>query len=228
MRRLDLRTLRTTATLRLVLPFEIVPGDDAFLPFDVVVGADSVWISTARGALARVDLGVGRLRAMVRLPGKATGELAAGSRGVWIAESLLGVYRIDPTTNRVSARIEVGPRKRGLAVDRPLVARGSILAIGSRTRNNVLTGARGFARIDPRRNRLKSVTPLPAGPLAVTFAKGSLWVARVGGSAVERIEPSTGRVSERLPAEDVRALAVAGGRVWTASRSGTIRRLVTP
>ena len=56
-------------------------------------------------------------------------------------------------------------------------------------------------------------------------AVGALWVGRVGGSSVERIDPSTGRVSGRLLAKVGTALAVAGGRLWTADRNGTIRRL---
>ena len=163
-RRLDPDTLRATATLRLVLPFEVVAGDDAFLPFDVAVGKNAVWVSTARGALARTDLGVSRIQAMVRLPGEATGELAVGRSSVWVAESLLGVYRIDAATNRVLARIKIGPPRHRFTVDRPVVGDGSVLAVGSQTRNDVLTGEKGFARIDPRRNRLKSITPLPSGP----------------------------------------------------------------
>jgi hypothetical protein len=92
----------------------------------------------------------------------------------------------------------------------------------------MLTGKRGLARIDPRRNRLKSIPPLPSGALAVTFGKGALWVARVPGSSVQRIDASTGKVSGRFPANDVSTLAVAGGHFWTASRSGTIRQLAAP
>lgn len=224
-RRLDPETLRVTARLRLVLPFELVPGDNAFVPFDVAVGKNAVWVSTARGVLARVDRGVRRVQAMVRLPGKATGELAVGKSGVWVAESLLGVYRIDPAANRVLARIKIGPPSHGFAVDTPVVVDGDVLVIGSRTRSGVLTGERGFARIDPTRNRVKSITPLRSGSLAFTFGKGSLWVARVRGSSVERIDASTGKVTDRFRAEDISALAVAGGRVWTASRSGVIRQL---
>ncbi len=225
--RLDPVTLRTTATLRLVLPFEVAPGDDAFLPFDIAVGRNAVWVSTGRGALARLDLGVTRRLAMVRLPGEATGELAVGG-GVWVAESLLGVYRIDPTTNRVVSRIRVGSPARRFAVDKPVVGEGRVLAIGSWTRRDVLTGKRGLARIDPRRNRLKAVTPLPSGPLAVAIGKDSVWVARVGASSVERIDASTGRVIGRFRAEAVGLLAVGGGHVWTATRRGTIRRLPAP
>jgi len=225
--RLDPRTLRTTARLRLVLPFEVVPGDDAFLPFDITVGRNAVWVSTARGALARVDLRVSRVVAMVRLRVKG-GEIAVADGAVWLAEGLGGVYRVDPSTNRVSARIRIGPPTGRLAVDRPLVGGGKVLAVGSWTRGDVLTGRRGLARIDPRRNRLEAVTPLRSGPLAVAFGKGSLWSARVGGSTVERIEARTGKLVGRFRADDVRALAVAGGAVWIATRDGTIGRLGTP
>ena len=222
------QTLRTTASLRLTLPFEVVPGDDAFLPFDLAVGRNALWVSTARGALARVNLRVDRVLAMVRLPGKTTGEIAVGANAVWVAESLLGVYRVDPGANRVSARIRIGPRAGRFAVDRPLVAGGKVFAVGSRTRGDVLTGRRGLARVDPARNRLKAVTPLPSGPLAVAFGKGSLWSAVVGGSSVERIEAGTGKVVSRFRTDDVSALAVAGGDVWTATRDRTIRRLAAP
>lgn len=225
--RLDPRTLRTTARLRLVLPFEVAPSDNAFLPFDVAVGRDAVWVSTARGALARVDLRVSRVVAMVRLPVKG-GEIAVGEGAVWLAEGLRGVYRVDPRTNRVSARIRIGPPAGPLAVGRPLVGGGKVLAVGSWTRGDVLINRRGLARIDPRRNRLEAVTPLPSGALAVAIGKDSLWVARSGGSSVERIEARTGRVIGRFRASDVTALAVAGGHVWMATRGGTIGRLAAP
>jgi streptogramin lyase len=225
--RLDPQTLRTTASLRLVLPYEIAPGDEAFLPFDIAVGRNAVWVSTARGALARVDLRVRRVAAMLRLHVKG-GEIAVGDGAVWLAQGLAGVYRVDPRTNRVSARIRIGPATGRFAVDRPLMGGGKVLAIGSWTQGDALTGRRGLARIDPSRNRLEAVTPLASGPLAVAFGKGSLWSARVGGSSVERIEARAGKVVGRFRADDVSALAVAGGHVWTATRDGTIRRLAAP
>jgi len=85
-------TLQTTATLQLVLPFEIVPGDDAFLPFDVAVGENAVWVSTARGALARLDLRVRRLNAMIRLRSRQpassrSGEVASGLQRAFSAST---------------------------------------------------------------------------------------------------------------------------------------------
>jgi streptogramin lyase len=97
--------------------------------------------------------------------------------------------------------------------------------VGAWTQGRTLTGGNGLARLDPRRNRVHHVTPLPSGQLATAFGEGALWVARVGGSSVERIDPSTGRVSDLLHAKAGSALAFAGGRLWTADRNGTIRRL---
>lgn len=223
LRRLDPETLRTRANLRLVLPFEVAPGDNAFLPFDVAIGKDAVWVSTARGALARVDLHASRVLRMVRLPGKTTGAIAVDERGVWIAEDLLGVYRVDLKTNRVVARIRIGQPTQRLAVDLPLGRAGSVLAVGSWARNDVLTGARGFARIDLRRNQAQTVMPLPSGPLAVALGEGSLWAARVGGSQVEQVDARTGKIVGRFRAAgDVVALAVGQGRIWTAARDGTV------
>jgi hypothetical protein len=53
----------------------VVPGDDAFLPFDVNVSRNAVWVSTARSALARVDPRVSRVVPMLPLRLKG-GEIA--------------------------------------------------------------------------------------------------------------------------------------------------------
>jgi hypothetical protein len=70
-RRLDPSTLRVTAKVHLKLPFVIVTSmirDDAFLPEAVAVGGGSVWVASDRGALARADLRLRRVSAMLRLP----------------------------------------------------------------------------------------------------------------------------------------------------------------
>lgn len=75
---------------------------------------------------------------------------------------------------------------------------------------------RGLVRIDARRNRVQSITPLPSGPLVIASGQGSLWVARLGGSSVER---ATGKVTGRF------ALRLALGSQSLATTSG--RRLGT-
>lgn len=224
-RRLDPTRLAVTATTRLVLPFEVAPGDDAFLPFDVEVDRDDVWVSTNRGALARLDPRRGRLRAMVRIPGGTSGDMVATEDAVWVGESLLGVYRVDQATNRVAARIRIGPPGRRFVVNRLLLAAGKVLGVGSWTEGGAPTNENGLARIDPKRNRVEAVTPLPSGPLAVAFGMGSLWVGRVGGSSLDRIDPRTGEVVASIDAGVGSLLAVTGAGVWTAGRDGWLRRI---
>ncbi len=89
-RQLDPVSLQVIARVPLVLPFDVIPGDNAFLPDDVTVGAGAAWVLTARGALARVAPKSGRVVAFVRLPGDATGTAQAGAGAIWVAVSLLG------------------------------------------------------------------------------------------------------------------------------------------
>jgi hypothetical protein len=224
-RRLDPTTLRQTASLKLVLPFKIASRYAAFLPNDVVVGAGSVWVSTEWCAVARVDERLHRAVAHVRLPCDAYQTMAFGADALWISESLAGVYRVDPASGRISARIQLGPRTGRLVASRFLFARGSVLVVGVWTRGGALTGGNGLARLNPQSNRVERVTPLPSGQLTAAFGKRALWIARVGGSSVERIDPRTGRVLGRRRASVGTALAVAGGRLWTADRDGSIRPL---
>jgi streptogramin lyase len=226
LRRLDPATLRQTASLKLLLPFR-VPDNKyaAFLPNDVAVGADSVWVSTEWCALTRLDARLQRAIASVRLPCDAYQTMAFGAGALWISESLAGTYRIDPATNRVTARIRIGPRTGRLVPIRFLFARGGVLAIGAWTRGGSLTGGNGLVRLDPSRNRVEAVTPLPPGQLAAAVGDGELWVAHVGGSTVERIDPRTGRTTSRIHGKVGIALAFAAGRLWTADRDGTIRPL---
>lgn len=225
LRRLDPEALRTSANLRLVLPFQVAPGDKAFLPFDVAIGKDAVWVSTRRGALARVDLHASRVLRVVRLPGATTGAIAVDKWGVWVAENALGVYRVDPKTNRVVARIRIGQPTKRLAVDLPLAGANGVVAVGSWSKNGVLTGERGFARIDPRRSQAQAVVRLPPGALAVAIGQGTLWVARVGGAQIAKVDSRTGKIVGRFRTRDVVALAVWKGRVWAAARDGTVREI---
>src|SRR5205085_5452124 len=162
-RRLDPATLSVTARLGLTLPYDFVPGDDAFLPESITVGEKAIWVSTARGVLARVDPRLTRVDYSVRLPPDTTGGIVVGAGAVWVAESLLGVARVDPVRNRVVARIRID----GLAVDRVVYAGGQIFAIGGRTSGGALSGGSAIARIDPRRNRIRAVMSFPDGELVI-------------------------------------------------------------
>jgi hypothetical protein len=227
-RRLDLRTLRLTATLHLKLPFFIVTSttrDNAFLPEMVAVGADSVWVASDRGALARTDPRLHRLTAMLRLPSDTLQTMTTAPATVWLSESLLGLYRVSTTRNRVVARTPLGPAGHRFVAVQLLPAGKRLLAVGEWTNAGTLINRNGLARIDPARNSVDALTPLPSGQLTAAVGRSSLWVGRVNGTLLEKINPGSGTVVRRLQARAGVALAFAGGRLWTLFRDGTLRRL---
>jgi streptogramin lyase len=229
-RRLERQTLRLTKTLHLKLPFSIVTSSyrsKAFLPEAVVVGEGSVWVATDRGALARADARLRRLTGMLRLPPEAFQTIATAPGAVWLSESMLGLYRVDSHTNRVVARIPIGPARGRLDLGQLLPAGKRLLALGEWTSSGTLTNRNGLARINTAHNRVQGITPLPAGQLVAAYGAGSLWVGRVEGRLLERIDPASGRILQRLPVPVGVRLAVADGFVWTVTRGGAPRRLAS-
>ena len=229
-RRLDPRTLRLSATLHLKLPFFITTSttrDDAFLPEAIAVGGGSVWVATARGALARTDPHLQHVLAMLRLPGDAFQAITATPGAVWLSESLLGIYRISTKTNKVVARLPVGPAGGRFDPVQLIPTDTQLLAIGQWTNAGTLTNRNGLARVDSTRNRVTEVTPLPAGQLTSAYGAGSLWVGRVNATTLEQIDPSSGKTLRQLHVRVGRMLAFAGGALWTAFPDGTLQRTPT-
>jgi streptogramin lyase len=228
-RRVDLHTLQVAGALKLKLPFRFSARDNAFLPEAVAVGRDSVWVVSDRGAIVRADLRLHRAVASLRMPpdafGDPVGGIAADTGGVWSAEGLAGVYRVDQQTNRISAKIRVPFPTGQFDAVQVFPLAGQVLALGVETSGGTLTQRNLLARIDANHNRVEGITSLPSGRLVATTGAGSLWVARFGGSTVERIDPHTGRVVARLRARAGTALAVAGGHLWTVSPRGVVRWL---
>ena len=84
------------------LPFDVGSGADRrqFVPADLKVGFGSVWMSTARGAVARISADGSRVEAVVELSPGSPGEITIGEDAVWVAEFNHGLTRIDPGTNQ--------------------------------------------------------------------------------------------------------------------------------
>jgi hypothetical protein len=157
--------------------------------------------------------------------GDPVGGIAADRGGVWVAESLAGVYRVERRTNRVGARIEPSLTAGRFDAVQVFPAAGLVLALGVETSGGALTQRNVLARIDASDDRVEGVTPLPSGRLTATIGDSSLWVAPIGGSTVERLAARTGRTVARFRAKIGIALAVAGGHVWTVYPDGVLREL---
>ena len=213
---------------RLVLPSSVVVYDNAFLPETISLGEGSVWVTTNRGAIAKIDPRSLRLVRIVRLGPAALDAVAAGRGAAWAAVELDGVARLDPSTYRVTAKVKIQKGSRVLSVSQTLLGGGKVLAIGNWTESHTATSTNAFARINTSSLRVEGVTLLPGPRLALTFGDGSLWAARAGGTVVERIDPATGRVAARVQGGAVGVdLAVAGGYLWTASATGVVSRVAS-
>lgn len=132
--KLSLATGQVLATATPELPFDFGSGPDSneFIPNDLEVAFGSVWMSTARGAVARFDLDDGTVQSVIPVlvdgaPGYIAG-IAADDTWLWIAGDGGGLDRLDPThqSRRRLTTDELGQRAGSvIPVD------GSVLVGGS-------------------------------------------------------------------------------------------------
>jgi streptogramin lyase len=107
--RVDSRSPSVIESIPLSLPFDAASCPQGrFLPSAPLVGAGSVWVQGACGAIARIDATTGKVTAMVDTRGDArdnryVGIRAYGSDGMWVSKSGAGVAPLDPATNRIGS-----------------------------------------------------------------------------------------------------------------------------
>lgn len=132
---LGVRSGFVTAAGGLLWVPDFLGGSDTLLAFDprarrvvrrVRVGAAPIqasfaggtgWVSnTGDASLTRFSLRTGQVEASVPVTGGSLGPLLAEPRAVWVSVYGGGrIARIDPQTNRVVARMRVGPQPQALA-----------------------------------------------------------------------------------------------------------------
>jgi streptogramin lyase len=169
---------------------------------DVAVEGGTVWVSGV-GMLTRLDAGTGRVVDTVRTPGTEDySQVAVGLGAVWVTADGGWLYRVDPATDRVAVAIAIGGPIQGVDT-----GAGSVWV----TR---IAGEHGdLIRVDPTTNRVSSVIKVGPGPAAVLYAFGALWVMNTSPPSVDRVDPSTGRVTTTR----FSGLIAAGyGSLWAA------------
>jgi YVTN family beta-propeller protein len=206
----------------------------------------------------RIDPGSGRIVSRTPLAGRQCGGLAVGAGAVWTsanrfkwrgatARATGTVWRIDPSSGRVTARTKV-PGGAGallvadgaawaLSAGAPLVSR--IDARTARVTDTVRVGRHptGLAasdgaiwvtdsgdgtlrRIDPATRRVTATTYVGRAPFGVAADDHGLWVAVLGDGVVARIDSATVRVTQRVRiGGDPVAIAADGRHVWVALNS---------
>jgi streptogramin lyase len=213
LKRLDPRTGEEEATIRL---------DDFFAETpDVAVGAGSVWVSSADGAadaVLKVDTETNRVVDRLPVPAaESATSLAFGRGSVWIASSERDtVWRADPRTEEVTAKIEVGRGALDVAVDG---GTGDVwVAFGGGYK------AKKLSRVDPEAGRVVAEVPIAeqaryGGAWTVAAGEGAVWAQSADGGELFKVDPATNEVvAERDLGDYSSDLAVYGGSVWAVNQ----------
>jgi YVTN family beta-propeller protein len=188
------------------LPFDVAPGDRAFLPFDIAAGEGAVWVDTARGEVVRINPATNAIANVVRLDPDGPGAIAAGEGSVWVADTLEpgAVWRIDPRTGEISQTIGVGSQPVSIEAG----AGAAWVAVGF-DRDH-----RRLVRIDAGTGVSMTVARgVGLGPIAVT--PETLWVADGAGN-VTQVDPQTEQTTDlgRVTGKHISLLVATDDALW--------------
>jgi len=219
---------RVTTTIRVGRAGSLVAGEGSLW---VAVSADD---GTTGGHILRIDPGTGDVLATITVDAVPTwetggGGLAVGQGSVWVAarvdtpggpnspgsgfEAVL--LQIDPATNEVVARVELGGDS---AADVAVDASSVWVSMFDDSY------APQVVRVSPDAGRVVATIPLEAGYARHIFSAGGwIWVHErevhgdiVSTSVLTKIDPATDRVIARVPLETEAAFAAGDGVIWAA------------
>jgi DNA-binding SARP family transcriptional activator len=150
----------------------------------LAIGGDAVWDSVGdTSQLLKIDPATNRV--IDRIVGfgdtDSGAPIAFDDGSVWLLRSLAGqmtLFRIDATSDRISATIAVGPVGGNT---------GTVAAGGGYIWTATWDGT--LSRVDPATNRVSAVVTLPDVPQNIGYAAGSLWVDAYDAGQVWRIAP---------------------------------------
>ena len=232
--RIDPQTGLTTRTIKLALPIPIVAGDRRFLPSSISAGNGSVWVTTARGWVARIDARSGRVDEMLRAPFDVTGNAVTGPHGTWIAESGLGIGFVRATSSRVRVRAIRSGRDGRVAVDQLAVGGGRVWLYGEvviRANNGVNYVSTDRARLitlDERDGRVIHDQPFPDGPYTIAYGNQALFAANFRTGRLYRMDATYRVHALRLLGGPGTLIAVTPGALWATTKPGVLQRIAVP
>ena len=178
----------------------------------LAVGAGAVWAVNPDLSVSRIDAETGKRVEII--PMVAGGAIAAGKEGVWAIgaagdDESPHVLRIDPRTNRVGQRVDLGADSlTGLAV-----GAGSVWA------TDVSTGL--LWRIEPGSDPTTRTIDIGFGATAVAYGAGAVWVTNFVRDEIARVDVRTNEVSDVIRlAGTPPSVAAAAGTAWVSIAGG--------
>ncbi|MEP7345048.1 MAG: YncE family protein [Gemmatimonadaceae bacterium] len=208
------------------LPVATVPIAEPCGAMAVDFGA--LWVVNCRAkTLVRVNLSTARV--VTEIPtgvADASGELsvATGGGSVWLLTDSTGILsRIDPTTNKVTARIPVQPH-----------SFATVFGFGSvwitTTGSKGARDAGSVQRIDPATNAVVATIRVGPTPRFLAAGEGGVWTLNQGDGTVSRIDPATNRLVATIPAGVAGGggdIAAGAGRIWVRA-SKVLLQVIDP
>jgi YVTN family beta-propeller protein len=184
-------------------------------PIGIAVGADSVWVTTAFGdkSLLRFDTKTQQWDQPIILSSGLDG-VAYGANSVWAVDKADDlVYRVDPTTDSVTARIPVGEGPERIAA-----GSGAIWVA------NAVGGT--ISRIDPTSNTVTATIALRGSPSDIAIGADAVWVVSEAASLLIRIDPLTDTAVEVPFGAGPSAVVAIGSAIWvTEGVAGRVSRV---
>ncbi len=193
----------------------------------LAVSPGAIWVSAkASGVVRKIDPQTDQVVASFSSSNGPTWmAFAAGS--LWVCNrdgTASGVTRLDPTTTKVQANIDIGSGK-GYSCD-------GIAASGDEVWAELLDGDQtydvGLARIDPATNKVVATILLQQSNVTSALAADAqgVWSAKPDMGLV-RIDPTTNHAAGFLGMSGACGVAVGAGAVWVLNSEGTLLR-ITP
>ena len=164
------------------------------------------------GSVSRINPARNRVTKTIKTGGGPNGLVVAfGS--LWVADYRLGrVLRIDPATNKITAKLQ-------LAHADWITPTADALWISSET-NSVY-------RLDPQTLQITASVPVGQNPLASTLLGDELWVPNIDSNTVSVVDTTTAAVTATIPVGQASARGRPGSGRPVGHVGGRRRRLAT-
>ncbi len=185
-------------------------------PVGIAVGGGLVWVAIAFGdnSLRPFDPKTNQLGQPVSLAGEvALQGVAYGQNSVWVTDKNNNmVYRVDPSTDLLTAQIRVGKGPEEIAAD------SSAIWVANAVDDTV-------SRIDPNSSQVIQTIGLRGAPTAIAAGQGAVWAVSESANLVVRIDPTTNSRVE-IPMAGPTGVVVSRSTVWIAQgATGRVARI---
>jgi YVTN family beta-propeller protein len=186
---------------------------------DIALGLGSVWAADP-AFVTRLGPS-GRIRNVIPIDYTPQSSVAVGYGAVW-ANTGLGVVRIDPATNEITARIPSSQNGTvsGFSPTAVAAGEGAVWVANRSVAGNEFSTSKkpgSVTRIDPETKDVVISIPVGHEPFAIATGGGAVWVANRTDSTVMRIDPRTNKVVKTIKVGGTpEGLAADADELWVS------------